>query len=485
MRKRRHGKENVLEGIDGVRIRSRSNPLEIIKFSEMKRKKRSPESTGSQRKQRADTLGRVSWSYMRSDDVREEYSPEFIELLEQLFFHRNEDHKRQPYFDLVHGAALVDVHNMIHTRLQTGETFPIERKVIPPSFLERLFSRNTLERTLSDDMSYYLFGMNKQHEGVGREKEYIAGPDPFSSCDNRVAFVSQCGGKRLNQDNICVAHTLDGLLCVGLFDGHGPEGHLVSQLAAELALQEIRKLTEKDYLNTEMLHEMFDSIDRGICEHSMVSSLLSGTTVSFAFKDGEKYWFSHVGDSSIVLIREENEQWIAEKISKDHRPSDPSEIERIEKNGGSVRKFSGTARVFLEDWGKAEKIIAAKVRSENETYLLAERRDLLPGLSLSRSLGDELGKIAGISAEPEVFTCQLMPPYLGAIIASDGLWDAFETPQDAITRLQTLMQSDHMTRREALRKIAKISRNFYIQFNKSIDDITIAWLSLETSGVIN
>ena len=93
---------------------------------------------------------------------------------------------------------------------------------------------------------------------------------------------------------------------------------------------------------------MFAGIDRGICEHTMVSSLLSGTTVSFAMKDGDQYWFSHVGDSSIVLIREEKGEWIAEKISKDHRPSDISEKERIEKNGGVVRNFSGTARVFLE-----------------------------------------------------------------------------------------------------------------------------------------
>jgi len=500
-RERSFGSENVLDEIKQVSLRRDSNPKDIISFQEMKRKPdRSMQSENSLRRTRQrEQAGRVSWSWLRPDEVREEYSSEFVQLLEQLFFHRSADHKRQPYFDPTYGAALVDVHNMIHTNLETGETYPIERKVILPSFLERMFSRNTLDRTLSDDMSFYLFGKNKQHEGIGREKEYIAGPDPFSSCDNRVEFISQCGGKRLNQDNLCVCSTIDGLLCVGVFDGHGPEGHLVSQVAAELALQEIRKLTERDELNVEVLHEMFAGIDRGICEHTMVSSLLSGTTVSFAMKDGDQYWFSHVGDSSIVLIREEKGEWIAEKISKDHRPSDISEKERIEKNGGVVRNFSGTARVFLEDWTTAEKIIAEKVRSENETYLLAERRDLLPGLSLSRSLGDELGKIAGISAEPEVFTCQLQPPYLGALLASDGLWDAFDTPQDAIATLQTYMKVENMSRRDALRRIAKLSRNYYISRNKkglfhptlhqkdvveSIDDITIAWLALESSGVI-
>jgi len=507
MKSRRYGRENVLDEIKQVRFRSHSNPLDIIKFAEMKRKSKPPENARRSSRVQQE-IGKVIWSWSRPDGFQCEYSSEFNMLLEQLFYHRNADHKRQPYFDHIFGAALVDVHNMTQTNLKTGETFPIHRKVTPPTFLERVFSRTNLERNLCDDMTYYLFGKNKQHEGVGREKEYIAGPDPLAFCDNRIAFTSQCGGKRLNQDNLCVCSTIDGLLCVGVFDGHGPEGHLVSQVAAELALQEIRKLSHilrsTGDLNVEMLHNMFGGIDRGICQHGLVSSLLSGSTASFVLKDGDDYWFSHVGDSSIVLIREEEGQWIAEKISKDHRPSDPSEKERIEDSGGVVRNMSGTARVFLSDWnnrkaedffyketnvaeswgGRSRRFPTAVV-SENEAYLLAERKDLLPGLSLSRSLGDELGKHAGISAEPEIFTCQLKPPYLGMLLASDGLWDGFESPQQVVSKLQKHMLVQDMSRRRALQRIAKQARNYFMDRNKSIDDITIVWVALESTGVLN
>ena len=47
-----------------------------------------------------------------------------------------------------------------------------------------------------------------------------------------------------------------------------------------------------------------------------------------------------------------------------------------------------------------------------------------PGLAVSRSLGDTRGKLAGVSAAPDIYTATLAPgedAFL--IVASDGLWE--------------------------------------------------------------
>ena len=47
----------------------------------------------------------------------------------------------------------------------------------------------------------------------------------------------------------------------------------------------------------------------------------------------------------------------------------------------------------------------------------------LPGLMISRSLGDDLAKLAGCSCVPELVSMQLRPEHVGIVVASDGLWD--------------------------------------------------------------
>ena len=70
-------------------------------------------------------------------------------------------------------------------------------------------------------------------------------------------------------------------------------------------------------------------------------------------------------------------------ISHDHKPDLPSEKERIERRGGRVFAIQyddggpSPARVWLKD-------------------------KMLPGLAMSRSLGDTVAKQAGVISNPEI-----------------------------------------------------------------------------------
>jgi len=480
-KKRRFGKENLFENFHRPASQRDLTPLDSIDFLDITLSRREIKETSENL---AHETGKVEWSYIDAEDNVVKYIPEFSDLLEQLYKHRGEEYKRQPYFSQFHGSALVDVHNLTHTKLDTGEVFKVQREVFPLNFIQRMFASTGFERTLADDMLFYIFGKCNGLEPLGQSKEYIMGPDDDSRMDSRLVFSSQCGNKRINQDNLCICTTNNGLLCAGVFDGHGPEGHLVSQMAAEVSLQEIRKFESKR-LQAGHINEFFSEIDRRVCNHTAISSLLSGTTASFLMLDGSTFWFSHIGDSSIVLIREDESEttdWIGEKISKDHRPDVSSERERIIKEGGQVLDYAGTARVFLKDTSGVDALLEKSKRSRDDMILVTERLDLLPGLSLSRAIGDELGKLGGISANPEIFSCELKAPYIGALLASDGLWDAFDDPQDAIDLLHRYVTAEKLTREEALHNISRHCRSVYLSNGKSVDDITILWIAIETAG---
>merc|ERR1719210_2616438 len=101
-------------------------------------------------------------------------------------------------------------------------------------------------------------------------------------------------------------------------------------------------------------------------------------------------YVAHVGDSRVVLGREDPNQttshkWRAVDLTIDHKPNLPEERARIEKAGGMVIFDGGwNYRVYVK--GKRD--------ARGKRY---------PGLNMSRSMGDMAGSYdAGISAVPDV-----------------------------------------------------------------------------------
>ena len=101
-----------------------------------------------------------------------------------------------------------------------------------------------------------------------------------------------------------------------------------------------------------------------------------------------------------------------EDLTEDHKPDTPAEQARIERKGGRVFApqyddgIPGPARVWLADAD-------------------------LPGLAMSRSLGDTVAKQAGVVSTPECFSRRLVAEDRLLILATDGLWE-FMTSQECV-----------------------------------------------------
>ena len=226
-----------------------------------------------------------------------------------------------------------------------------------------------------------------------------------------------------NQDSFLIHENFGGIpsqTILSVLDGHGMFGHQISNYVTRLLPQLLEKnfplegnshTVNSPNLPVSVLSELkssfsntFLSIQSTLSAHKQVDATFSGTTVNLVYIHGKNLICANAGDSRAVLGRFTGE-WEAFDISQDHKPSDDQERKRIERCGGRVEpvkdasgRFVGPCRVWL-------------------------KHEPLPGLAMSRSIGDLLASSIGVSADPDVFFHTLGPNDKFLVIASDGIWE--------------------------------------------------------------
>lgn len=230
---------------------------------------------------------------------------------------------------------------------------------------------------------------------------------------------------------------IPGLAFIGVFDGHGPYGRTAAKFASDrlpAALAEhvaaLRSRSEKKRLkamreacrvvNTEMRAENQANFDAS----------MSGTTACFALViGGSRILLANVGDSRCVLARRAPDGTGIEALplTVDAKPSLPQELRRIEACGGVVRQL-------LDETGRR--------RGAHRVFRRGD--SVLPGLAMSRSLGDMYAQAVGVTWEPLLSAHSLGPRDLFLIFGTDGLWDVMspDAAADFVDRYRQRREPD-------------------------------------------
>lgn len=173
----------------------------------------------------------------------------------------------------------------------------------------------------------------------------------------------------------------------GVFDGHGPYGHDVSDYVARnlprIFLEKIYKDQNADV--AKLIRESFLKVHEDMINYCNKTSefdiALSGSTVTLAVINNKtsKLWVGHLGDSKSIICLNDKGKHKAKEVTIDHKPTLPMEKKRIIQSGGEVRKLEGDIphRVFVKGRG-------------------------FPGLAMSRACGDLIANSVGVSADPDI-----------------------------------------------------------------------------------
>jgi serine/threonine protein phosphatase PrpC len=255
------------------------------------------------------------------------------------------------------------------------------------------------------------------------------------------------GLRKQNQDSY-VAHApfceSSKELFVSVFDGHGAEGRKVSQFVrntlpaetvekyrsrkAERLAAMIGNGGEIEIYDAELrkaaLKYAFMQAETRLKDPSTgIDHQFSGTTGVGVWLVGQLAYAACTGDSRAIIGRKPGSTqaprsprgWYtppeinAIALTYDQKPTRPDEKKRVRAAGGRITRWKknvGPLRVWLPD-------------------------EWIPGLAMTRSIGDTILTEFGVTPEPEVTITALGPLDSFMVLASDGVWEFMSSSEVA------------------------------------------------------
>jgi serine/threonine protein phosphatase PrpC len=225
----------------------------------------------------------------------------------------------------------------------------------------------------------------------------------------------------------------------GIMDGHGSNGHLVSNFVKEKVIEYFsdKKLYKKKRMlksisfvemenwgkyyeklihnNYEIIRNFYKTVNEEL-NNTKFDIHFSGCTCVLVFIIGKKIICSNVGDSRAILVKKKvslnkgdlnDIKYDYIQLSYDHKPENKEERERIEKSGGEVAQ-----EYFIEK--QDEPAGPFRVWNKGCDY---------PGIAISRSLGDKIAELIGVISEPDILEFDIDDNCKYIIMGSDGLFD--------------------------------------------------------------
>ena len=281
------------------------------------------------------------------------------------------------------------------------------------------------------------------------------------------AGKERTGHRKKNQDNCIMEKNLNNIQGFNLFavlDGHGENGHIVSQLASKYLIKKFTNIS-KNYIDNETLYnflklsdfqkiiDIFMETDNEIIHQKNLDISLSGTTCVLVIQLGEHLICSNIGDSRAILIYEENNENKIFELSHDSKPDVPEEKKRINIMGGRVDKITDE---------NGEKTGPYRVYMKNTEQ---------PGLAMSRSFGDKKAKSCGVIPYPDIIEFNLNnndSKYM--VICSDGVWE-FLSNEEVMNIGNKYFAQNNMN--DFCNELLKKSTELWENEDNYMDDITI------------
>jgi len=262
-----------------------------------------------------------------------------------------------------------------------------------------------------------------------------------------IAGYSSPGVQKINQDNFFIKKEFLGeqeQFLLGVCDGHGTYGHLVSEYISKALPNFLKDNSDEAIISG------FITTNNTLINNSKIDCSLSGSTCTTLIINLDKIICANLGDSRAVLARYEKGIYSAVDLSKDHKPSDPNEMKRILIKGGRIKPF------FDEELKK---------------FLGPERVNSdIPGLAMTRSIGDHLAHSVGVISEPEIIRYEFNGSEKFIVLASDGIWEYIDS--DECVNIVKDYYEDDMDAIGALNSLVKEAFNRWKSMEESIDDIT-------------
>lgn len=265
-----------------------------------------------------------------------------------------------------------------------------------------------------------------------------------------------------NQDRVMVKYALCGSERMNLFgvaDGHGEFGSEVADCVAyglTTGLDEHRSALEVDPARA--VGRAVKDLVTDVAASPGIDVSFSGCSVCFAVKVQSTLYVANVGTSRCVIGQHSAEAAAAGGVeplalSVDHTPAVDAERERVLDAGGRVQPLPGPPgedmgpdRVWLPDMD-------------------------VPGLSMTRSIGDEVGHTVGVISAPEVRRHELSAVDTFCVIATEGVWQ-WVSNREAVNRIYRSLKESGGSPARAAQDLVALANKRWTEEEEVVADLT-------------
>jgi serine/threonine protein phosphatase PrpC len=265
-----------------------------------------------------------------------------------------------------------------------------------------------------------------------------------------------------------------------VLDGHGEQGDKVSEFVMRQIVISLEKHPSLASNPSLALQETFVKTNIALMA-TQINYMTSGCTCVCAYVNGSTLYVANCGDSRAVMARGDAgyEGLKASNLSRDHKPDDPDEAERIIEWGGFILPAPEpglTARVYLDEAHTMIGLAMARSIGASVPPLpLFTLKKTPPRLTLTlftfTLTGDFAVKNVGVIAEPEVKQFELDAEDRFMILASDGVWE-FIYSQEAVDIVAKSLREGNTVTQACQELIEQAAQRWAEEEGDYRDDIT-------------
>ena len=319
---------------------------------------------------------------------------------------------------------------------------------------ENIIKHNRISVKSACDVKIY-----KEYDGMKISQKNNINDNYFLQKDNlyissACTLAKELNEKEyLNEDSYLIKENIfdKNYNIYGLFDGHGKDSHKISKNIAEYmrkffsskqkiyqvyldtlikkahenngkySLVEIVQDIENGGLPLNLIKKIFTENDfyfikKSVkyCEKKLKDKKynlkFAGSSCLMLFLLDDRIICSNIGNSRCVLFKyASNGSWGYINLSNEHKPTNEEEKKRIREKGGEIHPI-------IDENGNYEDNIQ-RIWVKDKKY---------PGLEISRSIGDLVGKDIGVISDPTFICKKLDNRCKFIILGSNSFWEVME-----------------------------------------------------------
>ena len=226
----------------------------------------------------------------------------------------------------------------------------------------------------------------------------------------------------------------------------------------------------QNYTKNVLIKKTFEGLNNSLKKQDF-DYQYSGSTANTIIISEKVLTCANVGDSRCILATIEDQTTLTKKYCEESEQADTATWKWIVLSRDHKPEYDSERTRILSHGGRVEALFDTESKKQLGPYRVWLKDQNVPGLAMSRSLGDQVARKAGVVWDPEIREIELEHQDKFIVQASDGIWEFMTNKEVIDIVIPYWRKNDPSSSWEHLSREA--TKRWKSSGSKSIDDISV------------